>query len=133
MYISVFYGVVNRRRGLLRYANTGHPHAFLIDGNGAAHRLGALDPPLGLVAGSPRARSRAWVAGRDLLLLFTDGLTDARNAAGESLGEQPVLDTVAHYRTGTPAEIVDRVFETLGRHAGDVPPRDDQAIVVLRS
>ena len=133
MYISVFYGVVDRRRGVLRYANTGHPHAFVVGADGGAQRLVALDPPLGLAPGAPGARSHPWSAASDLLLLFTDGLTDARNSAGAALGERAVLDTVVRHRGSTPAEIVARVFEVVAQHSGDVPSFDDQALLVLRS
>ncbi len=133
MYISVFYGVVDRRRGVLRYANTGHPHAFVIGADGTAERLVALDPPLGLAARAPSARSHPWVPGSDLLLLFTDGLTDARNSGGASLGERAVLETVVRHRTSAPAEIVARVFDVLAQHGGEVPALDDQALLVLRS
>jgi sigma-B regulation protein RsbU (phosphoserine phosphatase) len=132
MFISAFYGVVDRRNGELRYANTGHPHAFVIGADGAIQRLPALDPPLGMVTSAPHGSSRPWAA-NDLLLLFTDGVSDARNRAGTRLGEQAVLDTVTAHRAQPTTEIVERVFSMLSQHMGDVPPRDDLTLVVLRS
>jgi sigma-B regulation protein RsbU (phosphoserine phosphatase) len=133
MFISAFYGVVDRRKGELRYANTGHPHAFVIGGDGAIQRLPALDPPLGMVTSAPHGSARSWAAKTDLLLLFTDGVSDARNRADARLGEQAVLDTVTSNRTRPTTEIVERVFAMLSQHMGDVPPRDDLTLVVLRS
>ena len=133
MFISVFYGVVDWLRGELRYANTGHPHAFVIGSDGQVQRLAALDPPLGMVDRPPGGAARPWSRGKDLLLLFTDGVSDARNRADVRLGEQAVLDTVCSNRARPTSEIVERVFATLRQHTGDVPPRDDQTLVVLRS
>jgi sigma-B regulation protein RsbU (phosphoserine phosphatase) len=133
MFITVFYGVVDRTRGELRYANTGHPHAFVVRADGTAERLAALDPPLGMVDAAPHAASTPWARGDDLLVLFTDGVSDARNRADVRLGEEPVVDTVRRYRTRPTAEIIDRLFETVAAHSGDVPARDDMALVVLRS
>lgn len=133
MYISVFYGVVDRDHGELRYANTGHPYAFVIGADGRADRLMALDPPLGMVDGAPGGATRPWVSGSDLLLLFTDGISDAYNRANERLGERAVVDTVIRHRTEPTAAIVERVFETLAQHTGDLPVRDDLTLVVLRS
>ena len=133
MFITAFYGVIDRDRGELRYANTGHPHAFLVQEDGHMERLPALDPPIGMVESAPSAVSRPWAAGRDLLLLFTDGISDARNRLGARLGEQPVLDIVREYRGETPTQIVDRVFQMLALHTGDAPLRDDLTLVVLRS
>lgn len=133
MFITVFYGIIDRRAGLLRYANMGHPHAFQIADDGTVERLAALDPPLGMVANRPDGAARPWRANADLLLLFTDGLSDARNRAGTRLGEARVLETVVLHRHERPEVIRERVFEMLEAHVGDVPRRDDLAIVIVRS
>jgi sigma-B regulation protein RsbU (phosphoserine phosphatase) len=133
MFISAFYGVVDCGRGELRYANTGHPHAFVIGRDGTATRLPALDPPLGMVDHPPRAAAREWRRGEDLLVLFTDGISDARDRRGRRLGESPVLETVVALRDRPPEEIVDRVFDVLALHTGDTPRRDDLTLVVLRT
>jgi sigma-B regulation protein RsbU (phosphoserine phosphatase) len=133
MFISTFYGVIDREGGVLRYANTGHPHAYQVTGAGEVERLGAIDPPLGMVESVPTARSRPWTREKDLLLLFTDGVSDARNRFGVRLGEQPVLDIVHRYRTEKPAVILERVFEELAEHTGEAVQRDDLAVVLVRS
>ncbi|NUO64571.1 MAG: SpoIIE family protein phosphatase [Gemmatimonadaceae bacterium] len=133
MFVSVFYGVVDPAAERLRYSNTGHPHAFVIGANGSCERLPALDPPLGMVPDAPAAQERPWASGEDLLLLFTDGISDARGRDGERLGEQAVLETVLKHRAEEPSEIVEHVFEILRQHMGDTPRRDDLTLVVLRS
>jgi sigma-B regulation protein RsbU (phosphoserine phosphatase) len=133
MFITVFYGVIDPTAGVLRYANTGHPHAFIISADGTVSRLPALDPPLGMTTGRPDGASRPWRRGSDLLLLFTDGVTDARNDAGVRLGEQPVLDIVAQHRHEPTATILERVFEALRAHVGDSTRPDDLAVVIVRN
>ena len=133
MFISVFYGVVDTQSGMLTYANTGHPHAFVFRKDGAVVRLAALDLPLGMTDQPPSAESVPWKSGDDLLVLFTDGIIDARNAAGEHLGEAVILQTLAQHRTKRPSEIVDRVFDVLKAHTGETPLLDDLTLVVLRT
>jgi len=133
MFISTFYGIIDREAGTLRYANTGHPHAYHVASTGAIERLPALDPPLGMVEATPSARKRPWTRGQDMLLLFTDGVPDARNRFGVRLGEQPVLDIVRRYRTEHPTVIVQRVFDELAEHTGEAMQRDDLAVVLARS
>ena len=133
MFISGFYGVVDRAAGTLRFANTGHPHAFVVTGEGEAVRLPALDPPLGMVETPPSADERPWTSGGDLLLLFTDGISDARDRRGRRLGEDAVVETVVRHRASPPAEIVERVFDVLALHTGDTLRRDDLTLVLLRS
>jgi sigma-B regulation protein RsbU (phosphoserine phosphatase) len=133
MFITAFYGVIDRSAQTLRYANTGHPHAFHLSFDGTIERLPAIDPPIGMVESLPHARSRSWISRRDLLLLFTDGVSDARNRFGVRLGEQAVLDIVQRYRTESPDKIIQRVFDELAEHTGEAVQRDDLAVVIVRS
>ncbi len=133
MYISVFFGVIDHGAGKLRYANNGHPHAFRIDSEGTALRLEADIPPMGLTDELSVAGSIPWQKGADILVLFTDGIVDSRNAAGDRLGEASVLDVIIKNRSKQPAKIVDAVFELLARHGGEIPSPDDLTLLVLRS
>jgi sigma-B regulation protein RsbU (phosphoserine phosphatase) len=133
MYISSFYGIVDRNRGELAFANTGHPHAFILPAGGTLERLPASDPPIGMDDKAPTTTRRPWTAGRDLLVLFTDGVTDARNVNGERLGEEAVLDVIRRYHDRKPPEILDRIFDVLNAHTRGAPRRDDLTVVVLRS
>lgn len=74
-----------------------------------------------------------WKADSDLLVLFTDGIPDSRNAAGERLGEAPVLRVISQHRSRPVSEIVEHVFELLRNYAGEVPSPDDLTLLVLRS
>jgi sigma-B regulation protein RsbU (phosphoserine phosphatase) len=132
MFISMFYAIVDRNAGRVRYANAGHPHAFVIPKSGKVERLPALDPPLGMGSATPGGKSRPWTTG-DTLLLFTDGVSDARNRQGDRLGEEPVVEIARKHRDEPPARIVDRIFEILDQHTGDTRRRDDLTIVALRS
>jgi phosphoserine phosphatase RsbU/P len=132
MYISLFYGVVDRNSGRLRYANAGHPHAFVIPKSGKVERLPALDPPLGMGNASPSGASRPWTTG-DMLLLFTDGVSDARDRQGERLGEEKIVEIARRHRDEAPAQVLDRIFALLDQHTGDTRRRDDLTIVALRS
>jgi len=133
MFISVFYGVVDRKSEQLRYANAGHPHAFVVPARGKIDRLAALNPPLGMSADAPAAESRAWNPDSDMLLLFTDGVSDARNADGDRLGEERVLELVQKHRADAPERIVDRIFRLIDQHTAGARRRDDLTVLALRS
>ena len=132
MFVSMFYGIVDRNAGRLRYANAGHPHAFVIPKSGKVERLPALDPPLGMGTTGPSSASRPWTSG-DMLLLFTDGVCDARDAEGVRLGEDKVVEIARRHRDEEPAKVLERIFGLLDQHTGDTPRRDDLTIVALRS
>jgi sigma-B regulation protein RsbU (phosphoserine phosphatase) len=133
MFISIFYGVLDPYRGRLRYANAGHPHAFHVASDGCVERLEATAPPLGMSDQMPVTVSRPWTPSEDLLVLFTDGVSDARNRFDLRLGEAAITALVRDHRREPPNVILERAFTVLDQHVGDVARRDDQALVIARA
>src|SRR4051812_18897679 len=133
MFISGFYAIVDRNAGEIWYANTGHPHAFVFGKDGSVERLAAEDPPLGMADGRPTTIRRPWSVNDDLLVLFTDGISDARNRAGERLGEAKILEGIKANRAEPLDTILSRTFELLARHMGRAPQRDDLTLVLLKT
>jgi phosphoserine phosphatase RsbU/P len=133
MFLTVFYGVLDPAAGTLVYSNAGHPHAFVIHGNGGLDRLAATDPPLGFAGPESYAEAEVpWDREKDLLLLFTDGLSDTLAAAARRDGEERVLDTVISLRHAPVRLIVDELFAlTVDAH----PPiqGDDRTALVVRT
>lgn len=131
MYFTVFYGVLDPVAGRLSYANAGHPYAFRVPKTGAAERLEATAPPIGLATpGAIEQRQLPWAAADDLLCLWTDGLVDARNPRGERFGERRILDIVLAHRAETPDAIIEAVYAEADGFAS--PPIDDRTLLVLR-
>jgi sigma-B regulation protein RsbU (phosphoserine phosphatase) len=131
MYMSLFYAVLDLNAGQLVYANAGHPHAFRITPAGEVHRLGATDPPLGILPRDEYGEGTTeWTAGQDLLLLFTDGLSDAlaSDPSGQS-GEATLIAEVLSARTRSLKEIIDHVFSAADRASAHLPPDDRTALV----
>ncbi|HVX38354.1 MAG TPA: GAF domain-containing SpoIIE family protein phosphatase [Gemmatimonadaceae bacterium] len=133
MFISAFYAVIDPAANEMHFANTGHPHAFLLAEGRDFERLPAADPPLGMDERPPMTARRTWRPGRDLLVLFTDGVSDARNRAGDRLGEEKILATIRAYRDEHPRSILERMFAVLDEHTQGAPRRDDLTIVLVRS
>ena len=133
MFISAFYGVLDREKGTLRYANTGHPHAYIVTQGGTTKRLAALDPPLGMVDEPPAARTVRWTRNNDLLVLFTDGVSDARNRDDARLGDQRILEMIVDNRGKEPPVILERLLELVDEHTAGAVQRDDLTIVLVRS
>ncbi|HUQ20981.1 MAG TPA: GAF domain-containing SpoIIE family protein phosphatase [Gemmatimonadaceae bacterium] len=133
MFISMFFGVIEKKSASLRYSNTGHPHAFIFSPKGKPRRLVAQGPPLGMTDEAPGAAAEPWQKGEDLLVLFTDGIIDARSPTGERLGEAKVLQVIGKYRAEMPDEILKRVFDMLAEFTGGAPSDDDLTLLLLRS
>jgi len=131
MYFTVFYGVLDRRVGTLRYASAGHPHAFRIPREGEPERLLATSPPVGLaVQGVSEARQIPWDVAGDLLCLWTDGLVDATNAEGERYGDARLLEALSS-RRGLPVEEI-LAGALAEADAWTTKADDDRTLLVMR-
>jgi sigma-B regulation protein RsbU (phosphoserine phosphatase) len=131
MSLSLFYAVSDRTHRVLRYANAGHPHAFVMRSDGTVERLAATAPPLGLGTETQFASaSTTWDRGADSLVLCTDGVVDARNDAGDRFGEERLLACVRAARGRGSRAAVDGVFAALEGFAGEP---DDRSVLVLNA
>jgi sigma-B regulation protein RsbU (phosphoserine phosphatase) len=129
MYMTLFYGVIDPAERTLTYSNAGHSHAFRIPAAGEPERLAATDLPLGMVDLDAYSEARVdWEPGRDVLFLFTDGLSDALGE-GEVQGERTLLDGVAARRAEPLQQIIEQLF---ARPSGarDIPADDRTAVLV---
>ncbi len=130
MSITLFCGVIDEAAGVLRFANAGHPHAFVLRANGLVDRLPAQVPPLGLSDESIEGDEVDWSTG-DRLLLFTDGVADARNARGERFGEAAALVVAAEQAARSPDDTLTAILHAVETFRDGTPLMDDVAIVVV--
>ena len=132
MYLTLFYAVLDPAKKRLLYSNAGHPHAFIVHGDGRATRLDATDPPVGIAGGDSYGQEEmAWDPATDLLFCFTDGLSDALDAGTEN-GEARVVREVVERRDLVPEEIVQALFDLTAFSRLDIPS-DDRTALILRS
>lgn len=131
-FVTLFYGVVNTQTGDLIYANAGHEQPLLREAASRTVRpLPLCDGiALGALGGISYDSCREGLAPGDLLLLYTDGLTEARAAGGDFLGLEG-LTALMPPGPVTAAECVRRVYARVTEFAGDVR-RDDVAMLALR-
>ena len=131
MSITICYAVIDTRAGEVRFANAGHPHAFRVGADGQCARLAAVVPPIGFSDAPIEECVMSWRRG-DRLVLFTDGITDARDARDQRLGERAVLDMLATMTHGeSPDAMLDALFEQVESHIGRTALRDDLAAVIV--
>src|SRR5690606_22505798 len=129
MYLTLFYGVIDPGRGEIAYANAGHAHAFQIREGGERVRLNATNPPLGIIDLDEYGEETApWDGRRDLLLLFTDGLSDALDM-GETRGPQRVVDEATTHSQLPVADILQRLYALT---PDTVVAVDDRTAVLVR-
>lgn len=128
--VTAWIGFLDVSAGSLTYADAGHPPALLHHmTDGGIERLGPTGPLLGALATSSYSEVSVVVRPGDLLLTYTDGVTEARRD-GEFFGEDRVRDTVG--RAATAEQAVSDLLEQLSVFSSGVM-RDDAAVLAVRT
>ena len=127
-HVTTFCAVLDPHTGHLNYASAGHPAPVHLGAFTCRTLEVAFGPPLGTFE-RPYANAHAMLTLEDYLVLYTDGVTEARHD-GELLGERRLLEIVAGLRGRSAQEVADGVRDAALAFAGRL--RDDLQVVALR-
>lgn len=129
-FMTLFYGLLDPDTGALDFVCAGHPFPVLRRASGECVELGEGSFPLGLQQACPAVRYSERLEEGDTLVVLSDGLFEARNAAGEPFSFERV---VAQVESGGSASAVhNRLMATLDRFRSGEPLVDDVSLVVVR-
>ncbi|MCB9357676.1 MAG: SpoIIE family protein phosphatase [Calditrichaeota bacterium] len=116
----------------LCFVNAGHNPPLLIRTNGTVEEL----PPTGLILGAipnvPYENKHVQFMSGDMLVFFTDGVSEAMNAAEEEYGEGRIQELCVRLRHETPQAIVTEIERDVERFCGRVPMEDDSTMVIVK-
>jgi sigma-B regulation protein RsbU (phosphoserine phosphatase) len=130
-FVTLFFAVLDPRSGELAYSNAGHNPPFLVRPNGEIAALEGGGPPLGILPAIRYQEEHGRMEPGDVLLLYSDGVTEAFNPAGEEFDER-VKDVVVEKRGEPAAAIVEAVHEAVAAWTAGQPATDDITVVVAR-
>lgn len=134
-FVSMFYGELEPN-GLFIYVNAGHPPPFHLSAAGEVRDLTEGGPVLGPLADATYERGVVQVAPGDLVVLYTDGITEARGAErGQPIGElglERVIEVCRANRQKPAREIVEAVFAMVDGFTNGRAATDDRTVVVVR-
>jgi hypothetical protein len=131
MFVTGIIGQLDTNTGVWTWANCGHPPSLLVRGGRVVKELDApVNPPLGLLSGDPDISTERLEPG-DRLLLYTDGVTETRDAAGNFFGVERLVNIVTKQSAaGRPAaETLRRLNLAILQHQAG--PLQDDATTVL--
>ena len=128
-FVTGFYGQI--AGGRLRYCNAGHNAPFLFT-NGGVQRLDTGGCVMGLFDSARYETGEVDCAAGDLLVVFSDGVTEAVNADGDELGDDRLAQCLESVRDKSPWDIVTAVEREARSFAGSVALRDDLTVMVIR-
>jgi sigma-B regulation protein RsbU (phosphoserine phosphatase) len=131
MFVTLFYGVLDMTTGVMRYCNAGHNPPYLLRANGGRSALEATGIPIG-VADNACYRVGEIVLDRgDTLFLFSDGIPEAFDAAGNEFGTARLEKTLDAARGCGTAELVREVLGATAAFTAGAEPSDDITCLAL--
>ena len=131
MFATVFFGLLDHRTGDLTYVNAGHEPLYVAGDGGIRTPLNPTGPAVGLMPGTAFGYRKVNLAPGEVLMGYTDGLTEARSPAGEyfSRSRLQTLLTGSPYSAG---ELLDKIKNSLVSFLGSAPRDDDVTLLAVR-
>jgi serine phosphatase RsbU (regulator of sigma subunit)/pSer/pThr/pTyr-binding forkhead associated (FHA) protein len=129
-FATMFYGVIDRA-GRLNYCTAGHEPPLVIS-RGQPRLLDAGGPVLGLLPEATYDVGVTELEPGDLVVMCSDGVTEARNRSGEEFGRERLLDAVRTRHGCKPENVLEELLVALRTFADGEPPFDDLTVLVLR-
>jgi hypothetical protein len=129
---GLFYSVLEMDNGQLTYVNAGHNPPLLVRREGRTMLLETGGLILGLVPDAEYVWGREKLEPGDVLVLFTDGVTEAMDHFGEEYGIDRLKNLVLESRDVSARQIISRILDSVMSHSDGMTQGDDQTLVVLK-
>lgn len=130
-YASLFFGAYDDNARSLRYANCGHLCALLLRRDGALERLDSTCTVMGLFKDWDCALAECSLFAGDTLALYTDGITESFNDAGEEFGKQRLIDALRQSREASPQSALEFIVAEVRRFSSR-EQHDDITLIIAR-
>ena len=131
VYATLFFASYEDKTRQLRYLNCGHPPGLLLHEDGTLVRLSSNAPVLGMFNDWKCADAELRLAPNDLLLLYTDGITETTNDHGQEYSETRLTELLRAKRHLSPQQLLENVLDTI-RTFSNRELQDDITVVVAR-
>jgi sigma-B regulation protein RsbU (phosphoserine phosphatase) len=131
-FLTMFYAVLEPQTHQMTFSNAGHNPPLLISAAGEVRELTVGGPVLGILPGFSYEQSSVEMAPGDLLLIYSDGFSEAENLRQEEFGEDRLKELATVHRNETAVGLIERINEEVTAFCGEAPQSDDMTILAVR-
>lgn len=131
-FITLFFGIFDSESNKFTYANAGHDLPVILHENQSHEWLKSTGPGLGIIPGANYDTDIRYLQANDLLILYTDGVTDVFNDYSEIYGEQRMLECLSRFMWYPPHSIIDALIKDIGHFSQSDTVPDDRTMIVLK-
>jgi sigma-B regulation protein RsbU (phosphoserine phosphatase) len=131
-YVTMFYGELDPPRGKFCFSNAGHNHPFILDVAGNIRYLDIGGLILGAFSGSRYDTAVAELRKDEILVMYTDGISEAMNLQEVEFGEARIIDAVKEARSQSAQYICAHIIKSVKKYAEGAEEIDDMTLVVVK-
>lgn len=131
-FITLFYAELDPQTGSVSFINAGHNPPLIVHAAGTVENLSAGGLPLGIKPDADYSEGRAQLQNNDVLVIYSDGVTEAVNPQGEEFGPERLYQVVSSNVSASAAGIRDRIESALTKWAQGTPAADDITLVIVK-
>lgn len=132
MFFSMFYSEINPENGILSYVNAGHPSPLIIRNTGTVEELILTGPIVGFLEDHKYAESSVSLDFGDMMVCYTDGVTEAQQHDGKMFGKGRLIETSVRMRSSTSEEIITGIINEINQFVGDITQFDDITLLIVK-
>ena len=131
-FATLFYGVLDTERHVIEYCNAGHDQPIHIRNGVIDSELEATGLILGVLEEFPYEQDQVHLEVNDVLVLYTDGITEAMNPDEEEFGIERTREILLKHSDKSAIEIQDMLIDAIVSHAGSQKQSDDITLMVIK-
>ena len=133
LFVTLFYTILQSDSGEIVYVNAGHMRPLVVrTENGKAEELQIHSMAMGVLPEIEYEEGIAHLATGDILVMYTDGVTEALDAEDQMFGKERLLETVQAHRHRSAEQICQAIDDAVASFVGDVPQFDDFTLVIAK-
>jgi len=131
-FVTLFYAVLDPLSGEVTYSNAGHEAPFVLGKTGAPARLSTGGLVLGILEDAAFQEERVQLPPGGLLVLCSDGITEALNPDGDLYGSERVMELLCEHRDSSAQQILDLIIAAVKEYAGTMKQADDMTLLIVK-
>ena len=131
-FATLFYGILDHKYATIQYSNGGHDAPLLIRNNAEPTQLDSTGLLLGVLEESEYEMRTLSLQPGDLLLIYSDGITEAMNPRMEEYGIERLKDQTFKNRSSSSNNILHAILQDVKNHAGGAPQSDDITLMIIK-
>jgi len=133
MFVTLFYATLNAENRVLTYVNAGHNPPLLYHADGSFEELEATGMAMGALKEAEYSAGNKTLEKGDVLVMYTDGITEAENNRQEMFGEARLRDVIARYQGMDSKAMMAKILDEVKAFCGDYPQSDDITLMIIRT